>query len=75
VSKARSIAYFTSEVVTTRFTGGLNRTPFRMCTVIVRPPLEMVGMRVARSGTSLTLPGLYARSGRWVAYEISYVNE
>jgi hypothetical protein len=75
VSKPRSIAYLTSADVTSRFTGGLKRTPLRMCTVTVLPPFETVGMRAARSGTASTLFGLYASSVRWVAYVISYENE
>ena len=56
-------------------TGGLKRTPGRMWTVTVFPPFEYVGIADARSGIALTLFGLYESSGRWVAYEISYVNE
>ena len=32
-------------------------------------------MRAARSGIAVTLVGLKASSGRWVAYVISYENE
>ena len=73
-SKPRSIAYFTSAEVTSRFTGGLNLMPFRMWTVIVLPSFEMVGIADARSGTGWMLFGLYASSGRCVTYVIAYVN-
>ena len=65
-AKPRSIAYLTSADVTSRFTGGLKRTPLRMRTVTVRPSPETVGMAAARSGTALTLDGRNASSGRWV---------
>ena len=58
VAKPRSIAYFTSAAVTSRFTGGLKRTPSRMCTVTVLPPFEIFGIAAARSGIALTLDGL-----------------
>ena len=46
-----------------------------MCTVTVFPPFEYFGIAVARSGIALIEFGRYESSGRWVAYEISYVNE
>ena len=67
----RSIAYFTSADVTSRLTGGLKRTPGRMCTVTVLLPFEYVGIAEARSGIALIEFGRYDKSGRWVAYEIS----
>jgi hypothetical protein len=54
----------TSFEVTARFTGGLKRTPVRMCTVTVRPSFETVGMLEARSGTAFMLSGLKASNGR-----------
>ena len=47
----RSIAYFTSADVTSRFTGGENFTPGRIFTVTVLPSADTSGAAVARSGT------------------------
>ena len=52
-------------------TGGLKRTPGRMCTVTVLLPFEYFGIAEARSGIALIEFGRYDNSGRWVAYEIS----
>ena len=40
----------------------------------VLPSFDTVGMLAARSGTGVTLFGLYASSGRCVTYVIWYVN-
>ena len=70
---ARSIAYATSAAVTSRLTGGLKCTPWRMWTVTVLPPLVMppfavVGTTVARSGLTVSVVlGMYENNGRWVA--------
>jgi hypothetical protein len=58
VAKPRSIAYLTSPEVTSRLTGGLNRTPRRMWTVTVLPSFDTCGIAAARSGIALTLFGL-----------------
>ncbi len=65
--KLRSIAYFTSAEVTSRFTGGPKRTPFLMRTVTVLPSAEIFGIAAARSGTVLTEFAGVAYSVRWTA--------
>src|SRR3954451_3908879 len=67
IEKKRSKAYLTSFEVTSRFTGGLNFTPFLMWTVIVLRSWEISGLLAARSGTgSLPLSGLKLYSVRCV---------
>ena len=67
--KARSIAYLTSAVVTSRSTGGLNFTPVRILIVSVLPSSEISGAPSARSGSGLIASsGLNEYSGRCVAY-------
>ncbi len=56
--KARSIAYFTSAAVTSRFTGGLKCTPRRIGTVTVLLSAEIVGWAAARSGDLVVSAGL-----------------
>src|SRR5690242_18971211 len=67
-AKPRSIAYLTSADGTSRLTGGLNLIPCLIFTVIVRPFFDTVGIAAARSGTGVTLFGLYASIGRCVTY-------
>src|SRR3954466_4508336 len=65
--KKRSNAYLTSFDVTSRFTGGLNLTPFLILTVMVLRSCEICGLLAARSGTgSLPLSGLKLYSVRCV---------
>ena len=52
LKKPRSIAYLTSREVTSRFTGGEKRTPWRIFTVTVRPSGETTGGLEARSGAA-----------------------
>ena len=67
--KSRSIAYFTSAEVASRFTGGQNLTPFFSLTVTVLPSGEAVGYDSAKSGEAFVVSsGLFPSTARCVEF-------
>src|SRR4051794_41878994 len=69
IEKNRSNAYLTSLEVTSRFTGGLNFTPFLMWTVIVLRSCGISGVLSSKSGTgSLAFFGFKLYSVLLVGY-------